>query len=55
MINRVYEVTCDKCGALIMRRVGVRPPLKSVRNLCTVRINNGKVLTYGGACFKENV
>ena len=53
MINRVYEVTCDKCGGLIMRSNALRPPLKKLRNLCTVQVRNGKTLTYCKYCFDK--
>lgn len=51
MIQKIYEVTCDKCRCLIKRYFDYKPSLKKLRkDSGRVRINNGKILLLCKDC-----
>ena len=58
MIQKIYEVTCDKCYCLIGHYFDYKPSLKELRkDSGSVRINNGKILLLCKNCagtIKEN-
>lgn len=54
MIRKIYEVSCDKCGATINHYLHYKPSLKQLREDCgRVRINNGHVHLICKSCVED--
>lgn len=51
MIQKIYEVTCDKCYCLIEHYFDYKPSIKTLReDAGYVRINNGKMFLLCKDC-----
>lgn len=54
MIQKIYEVSCDKCGVAINHYLHYKPSIKQLREDCgRIRINNGKVILICKGCVEE--
>lgn len=54
MIYKLYEVVCNKCGVCINHYIGNKPTPTELRlDKITVRIRNGKILTYCNKCAEQ--
>lgn len=54
MIQKIYEVSCDKCGVAINHYLHYKPSIKQLREDCgRIRINNGHVRLICKSCVED--
>lgn len=54
MITKLYEVTCDRCGACINHYIGNRPTMHELKSDCgKVIISGSKTILICNGCIDK--